>query len=165
MKRYLVGIIAGCLLVLSSCKKSNDDAPATDGINIEFDGRTHHFTDDEVIAEVHNGVIGLSWLKGNTSGSLIVETTATGTFQWNDNQNQFAFTEPEGYAEQHFSSYHDDGLSVSGGSITITKVENAGGVIEGSFVVEPAGKYRTSAGGEYLGTTRITGSFRVKHDQ
>ena len=149
-------------LIFTGCSKSDkelDDFKLT----IVIDNKEYVFNDDMVDLTMDNtGAMGMSWEGPDGMGSMTWEVNDTGRFQWNDNTNQFLFEPDDISPRQAFQSYYNDGLEVSTGEVTISE---SGEIISGRIFIQQAGRTNTESGnGEYMGESRLTGSFILRRD-
>lgn len=174
-KPYLLFSIA-LLSIFTSCEKENDSDPdendpattSSSGLTITVGTKTFRYNDAQVNVDMKGPIAQMHWEKGEGSGALNWHKPEVFTYLWTDasDDNTFWF-EPEGWKPKSvFLQKFNDQLTNSAGSIRITAVGAVGGIVSGEFVIEQSGQTNTESGNaEYLGATKVTGSFRLIRDR
>lgn len=140
--------------------------PDVTGLSIWIGNTQYLFNDEMVDLGVDSdGSMGMSWEGPDGMGSMTWKRNATGTFSWNETNTMFLF-EPEALSpRQAFQSFTNDGRTVSPGDIVITKMGSVGQKISGTLLIQEAGRTNTESGnGEYLGFSRLVGTFNLMRD-
>lgn len=141
--------------------------PDVSGITIWIGSKQYVFTDDMIDVSIDSdGSLGMYWEGSNGQGSLICLKGKVGTYSWNSTSTQFLFEPADLTPLQAFQQFYEDGTIVSAGDIRITKSGGVGQIISGSFEIANAGRTNTESGnGEYLGSSKVVGVFKVMRDQ
>lgn len=136
------------------------------GLNISIGNLQYVFNDDMVdIGAQNDGIMGIRFEGPDGFGSINWKENTRGEFQWNESTNMFMFNPSDASPLQVFQSMYNDGLNVSAGSVTITQSGAIGQKISGTIYIEQAGRTNTESGnGEYLGASRVVGSFNLMRD-
>ncbi|MBL7769360.1 MAG: hypothetical protein JNK20_10315 [Flavipsychrobacter sp.] len=140
--------------------------PDVTGLSIWIGDKQYLFNDEMVDLGIDSdGSMGMSWEGPDGMGSMTWKQNATGTYSWNENNTIFLF-EPTGISpQQAFQSFYNDGRTVSSGDIIITKAGSVGQKISGTLLIQEAGRTNTESGnGEYLGSSKLVGTFNLMRD-
>lgn len=136
------------------------------GLSIWIGNTQYLFNDAQVELGMDNdGSMGMSWEGSDGMGSMTWKQNANGTYSWNENNTMFLF-EPTGISpQQAFQSFFNDGRTVRSGDIIITKAGSVGQKISGTLLIQEAGRTNTESGnGEYLGSSKLVGTFNLMRD-
>jgi hypothetical protein len=169
MKKIVLPLLLAlvCFGGTTACKKPvQENRQDSRVLQINVDGQGFSYTEIEVDVEVHNGVLSLVWDREATVGTIVVSGASPGSYPWTATSTQFDFYDPPGFSPSvFFLNFCDDGLEVSEGSVTLSKIGAVGEGVEGSFILENAGRHLIRQNGQYTGFTRITGTFKLTRDE
>jgi hypothetical protein len=162
-----LAVVLVSFTLFTACKKDKTGPDQQDNdteITIKLNGKEYHYTGEASVSS--DGQVNIDFMKKNTIPFEFVGSISwkggTGNYTWNGSSN--FWWEPDGMnpTREHHHLY-DDGKKISPGKIAVTKLEGIGGFVTGTFVIEQSGATNTQSGnGEYLGASRVEGSFKVK---
>jgi hypothetical protein len=171
--KHLLRVLAASFLFFAvACKKDAPDEqgnPETgEGVFITLGAKTYTYT--KAFASGNAFDFGIQFQKtvgANTYfGTIDWKCLGTGTRPWSESDTQFGW-EPEDFSPRSYlQSYYDDGMKVSTGNVNVTRLGAVGELVEGTFSVTQAGQTNIESGnGEYLGSHKVTGHFKVKRTE